>query len=111
MRRAVVIRYGDPELASAIEGGMRAAEQMTSTELEQVKAEMQRMRQAEAPLGVRVVRDANYFREQIAEAEANYGWIHPSRNPVTNFLWGVYGLLIEKTCDALDYFMTEMARG
>lgn len=110
MRGALVIRYGDPILAAAIEGGMRKAEAMNRQEIEAVRAEIQKMRQNQAALGVRVIRDARYYREKIAEAEENYGGIVPSTNPITNALWGIYGLIVEKVDEWLDYFNDQMAR-
>lgn len=113
MRGALVIRYGrygDPALAAAIEGGMRRAEAQHSKELEIVKAEMQKMRENEASLGVRVVRDERYYREKIAEAEENYGWLKPSTNPITNALWGLYGYIVDSISDWVDYFHAEMSK-
>lgn len=110
MRGALVIRYGDPALAAAIEGGMRRAEAANNEELRAVKAEIQKMRENEASLGVRVIRDERYYREKIAEAEENYGWLQPSTNPIANALWGVYGYIVDSICDWVDYFHAEMSK-
>lgn len=110
MKGALVIRYGDPETAAAIENGMRIAEQKSNREIEAIRAELAQMRQNAAPLAVRQIRDSRYFREKIAEAEADYGWIQPSRNPVANALWGVYGLIVEKVDDWFDWFFDQIER-
>lgn len=114
MRRAVVIRYGDPEMSAAIVEGMEAvrgsAVQMTGEELALVKAELKKIKAREARLGVRVVRDQHYYRDMIAKAEYDYGWLKPSTNKITNALWGVYGLAVELVGQWLDYFFREMGR-
>lgn len=105
MKNALVIRYGDPETANAIAQGMETAQQLSSKELATVKAEMQKMREAQAPLGVRVVRDEKYFRRKIVRAKRKYGRI-PRRNVVTDTLWGVYGLAVEVVGEWLDSITT-----
>lgn len=99
MKNALVIRYGDPETANAIASGMECG--LTRNELAVVKAEMQKMREAQAPLGVRVVRDEKYFKRKIARAKRKYGY-HPQGNALTNTLWGLYGLVVEVVGSWLD---------
>ena len=108
MRGALVIKYGDPEIADAIASGIESAYRINPHELAMVREEMNALRQREARLGIREVRDANYFRRKIAEANMYY--VFPEGNKFCNALWGVYGLIIEVIGNWLNRFYDEMSR-
>ena len=80
MKRATVVKYGDPDLARAIADGMvRALADDESV----------------ARMAVKEDRDRAYWRQMIEEADYYYG-DNPRHNVVARAVLGMYGLAILK---------------
>lgn len=94
MTRALVIRTaGDPEMAQAMAAAIMP-KQPTEQEYEAIKAELRKMKQREAALGVRVVRDRDYYYCKAKEAEYYYG-DNPTPCKPAAIALGVIGLICE----------------
>lgn len=92
--RALVIRkMGTVEIADAIEAAI-TPRQPSATEIDVVKAELNRMKQREAQLGVRVVRDRDYYYGKTKEAEYYYG-DNPTYSKPAAAIIGLIGLMCE----------------
>lgn len=107
MKRAMVIRTaGDSALAGAIADGMCTAmtAQMSASEMAAVRAELDKLRQREAVLGVREPRDGRYWRRKLAYADMYYGGTEaPCR--AAQVAWGLIGLV----CLRVTEFYRRMA--
>ncbi len=115
MRRAVVIRtMGDEELSGAIVNAM--VKPLESAELEAVKAELRRLkdentqlRDENTKLGVRKVRDAAYFAEQLASLEMDCPPARKSSKAAQLLLvaWALLTLTIREFYARLDAWNRE----
>ena len=94
MKRAIIIRtYGDPETANGLANAV-VVNAPSSVEPETVKAELQAMKQREAALAVRQVRDRDYWYCKIKDAEWEYG-DNPKHGKVSAAVLGAVGLVCE----------------
>lgn len=92
-RRALVIKTGgNQEIAQAIVDGIATVQNGRNAELEAVRAELERMKQREAALGVREVRDRDYWHCKAQEAEYYYG-DNPHHGKAAEIALGVIGLV------------------
>lgn len=95
-RRAVVFRtVGDAELGNAIVDGMMKP--LTSDELETVKAELERMKEENARLGVRTVRDRKDFKRKMKRLKSHYPPVRKLTKPEEVLLvgWVLFCLTIQ----------------
>lgn len=99
---ALVIKAGGtPEIAQAIVDGIKS-NQPTESEYATIKAELNAMKQREAALGVRVIRDRDYYYCKAKEAEYYYGDNRPPCKPAAVVL-GIVGLICETVNGVYKY--------
>lgn len=96
-QRALVIRYGDPALSDAIETGIASG--TARTELETVKAELERMRAREA---VRMCGAQKRLHSARAEMADKYAVTEHGR--AYSAALGLYGLVCYGVAAAWQFF-------
>lgn len=100
--RALVIRtIGDKEIAGAIVDAL-TPKQPTAEQLRVVQEELRAAKLDAAAMGVRTVRDRDYFHTKVREAEYYYG-DNPTHGKPAQIALGIIGLVCEMTARCYRY--------